>query len=68
MANPTCRNCDRSADVGAYCSSCAAGIMASALKPHFRGRSKKLPPRSRTLPQRPGPTAGNSSGQQRMFG
>ena len=36
MANPTCRNCNRSADAGAYCSSCAAGIMASALNPHFR--------------------------------
>ena len=31
MANPTCRSCDRSADAGAYCSSCAAGIMTSAL-------------------------------------
>ena len=31
MANPTCRNCDRNADAGAYYSSCAAGIMASAL-------------------------------------
>ena len=28
MANPTCRNCDRSADVGAYCGSCAGEIMA----------------------------------------
>ena len=37
MANPTCRNCDRSADAGAYCSTCAAGIMAIALDPHFRG-------------------------------
>ena len=33
MANPTCRNCDRSADAGAYCSSCAAGILSSALNP-----------------------------------
>ena len=51
MANPTCRTCDRSADAGAYCSSCAAGIMATALNPHSRGRSKKLPPRSRALPR-----------------
>ena len=61
MANPTCRNCDRSADTGAYCSSCAAGIMASALNPHFRSRRKRLPIKQlkqRTLPRRLGPTAG----------
>ena len=67
MANPTCRNCDRSADAGAYCSSCAAGIMASALNPHFRGRHKRLPPGPGTLPRWPGPTAGDTSGQQRLF-
>ena len=67
MANPTCRNCDRGADAGAYCGSCAAGIMASALNPHFRGLRKKLPSEQPTLPQRPGPTAGNTSGQQRLF-
>ena len=68
MANPTCRTCDRSADAGAYCSSCAAGIMATALNPHFRGR------RQRDFRQDPGhfrgdqdPTAGNSSGQQLLF-
>ena len=44
MANPTCRNCYRAADAVTYCSSCAAGIMASALNPRFRGRRKKLPP------------------------
>ena len=43
MANPTCRNRDRSADAGACCGSCAARIMASALNPHFRGWRKKLP-------------------------
>ena len=68
MANPTCRNCDRSADAGAYCSTCAAGIMAKAFNPHFRGRSKKIPPRSQALPLPPGPTADHSSGQQRLFG
>ena len=67
MANPSCRTCDRSADAGAYCSSCAAGIMASALNPHFRGRRKKLPPGQGTLPRRPRPQAGNTSGQQRLF-
>ena len=35
MANPTCRNCDRRADAGPYCSSCAAGIMANALNPFY---------------------------------
>ena len=66
MANPTCRTCERSADAGAYCSSCVAGIMANALNPHFRGRRKKLPSGQRTLPR--GPTADNTSGQQRLFG
>ena len=67
MANPTCRYCDRSADAGTYCSSCASGIMASALNPHCRGRRKELPPEQRTLPRRPGSTVGNTSGQQRLF-
>ena len=67
MANPTCRNCDRSADAGAYCSACAAGIMSSALNPHFRGRRKKLPSEQPTLPRRPGPTVADASGQQRLF-
>ena len=66
MANPTCRNCDRSADAGAYCRSCIAGIMASALNPHFRSRREKPPPEQRTLRRRPGPTVGNTSGQQRL--
>ena len=67
MANPICRTCDRVADAGVYCGACAAGIMASALNPHFRGRRKKLPPEQRTLPRRPGSTVGNTSGQQRLF-
>ena len=33
--------CDRAADAGAYCSSCAADIMAKALNPRFGGRRKK---------------------------
>ena len=65
MANPTCRNCDRSADTGAYCSSCAAGIMARALNPLHGGRRKKLPELPGKLP--PGPRATPSS-QQRLFG
>ena len=43
MVNATCRNWDRNADAGAYCSSCAVGITASALNPQFRGRRKRLP-------------------------
>ena len=43
MANATCKNCDRSADAGTYCRSCADRIMARALNPFFRGRQKKLP-------------------------
>ena len=65
MAKPTCRTCGRSAD--AYYSSCAAGIMASALNPHFQGRRKKLAPGQRTLPRQPGSTAADASGQQRLF-
>ena len=68
MANPICRNCERSADAGAYCSSCAAGIMASALNPHFRDRRKRLHPGPDTLPRRPGPTVADTSGQQCLFG
>ena len=45
MANAKCRTCDRAADAGAYCSSCAATIMAKALNP-FVGpwRKKRLRP------------------------
>ena len=68
MANPTCRNCDRSADAGAYCSSCAASIMANALSSHFRGRHKKLPSEQPKLRRQPGPTVADTSGQQRLFG
>ena len=42
MASHTCRNCDRNADAGAYCSSCAADIMPSALNTHFRIWRKNL--------------------------
>ena len=41
MANAKCRKCDRAADAGAYCSSCASDIMAKALNPSFCGRWKK---------------------------
>lgn len=44
MANAKCRNCDRRAEAGAYCSSCAADIMAKALNPFFGRKWKKLPP------------------------
>ena len=59
MANSTCRNCDRSADAGAYCSWCAAGIMAKALNPPFRGRHKKS--------RRPEVLPSSTSTQQRLF-
>ena len=65
MANRTCRTCDRAADAGAYCSSCAAGIMAKALNPFHGRRRKKLPERTRRLS--PGPPA-TCSAQQRLFG
>ena len=43
MGNPTCRKCDRAADSDAYCSSCAATIMARALIPLHGGRRKRSP-------------------------
>ena len=60
MANAKCRSCDHAADAGAYCSSCAADIMAKALNPFYGGRRKKLP-----RPERPRPSA--SSTQHRLF-
>ena len=67
MANPTFRNCQRSADFGVYCSSCAAKIMARALNLYSRGRRKRLPPAQRILPRLPVPTVSNIPGQQRLF-
>ena len=67
MANPTYRNCNRSADAGAYCSSFAAGIVAKAFNPFYGGRRKKLPPGQRTVPREPGPAVGSTSAQQRLF-
>ena len=61
MANPTCRNCDRAADSGAYCSSCAAAIMTKAFKPFYGGRRKKSPRPERSRPSAP-------PAQQRLFG
>ena len=65
MANQTCRTCDRVADAGAYCSSCAADIMAKALNPFHGSRRKKLPERPGKLS--PGPPA-TPSAQRRLFG
>ena len=42
MAAAKCRNCDHSADAGAYCGDCAAAIMAKALDPFFGGKQNKL--------------------------
>ena len=42
MATAKCRNCDRSANAGAYCGYCAASIMAKALDPFFGGKRNKL--------------------------
>ena len=60
MKNAKCRCCDHAADAGAYCSSCAAGIMAKALNPFYGGRRRK-PPR----PEPPRPSA--PSTQHRLF-
>ena len=60
MANAKCRNCNRGADSGPYCSTCAADIMAKALNPFAGGRRKKLPDRQTSSPGKP-------SNQQRLF-
>ena len=60
MANAKCRRCRRAADAGAYCSSCAADIMAKALNPVVGGRRKKSP--RPEPPRTPSP-----SPQQRLF-
>ena len=44
MTNAKCRSCDHAADASAYCSSCAADIMAKAFNPFYGGRRKKLSP------------------------
>ena len=41
MVSGRCRSCDSTADAGAYCSSCAAGIMAKALNPFIVSQRKK---------------------------
>ena len=60
MANPTCRSCDRPADTGAYCSSCAADIMAKALNPFHGGRRKRFPGQHGKLTPRPAQTSRQS--------
>ena len=60
MANAKCRTSDSAADAGAYCSVCAADIMAKALDPVVGGRRKKSP--------RPEPLRSSSpSTQGRLF-
>ena len=46
LADQACRPCGRTAAAGAYCSSCAAAIMARALNPFYGGRLKKSSGRS----------------------
>ena len=59
MSDRICRTCDRVADAGVYCSSCAAGIMAKVLNPSFGGRRKKS--------RRPEVLPPSASTQQRLF-
>ena len=57
MANGMCRKCDRPAEAGPYCSSCAADVMAKAFKafkPFHGGRRRKLPGLRGKCPSRPG--------------
>ena len=61
MANAKCRSCDHADDAGAYCSSCAADIVAKALNPFSGGRRKKLPRRRAPRPSAPSTNSGSSS-------
>ena len=67
MTAAQCRRCHRAAEAGAYCSSCAADIMADAINPYFRVQRKKLPPERGTLLPRTRPTSFNPSTQHRLF-
>ncbi len=68
MANAQCRTCDRAANSGAYCSSCAADIMANALKPFYGGQRKKFPLQQGKFPTRLEPTSSRRSSQPRLLG
>ena len=68
MTNGTCRRCDRPADAGPYCSSCAADVMAKALNPCHGGRRKKLPGQHSKFPSRPAQTSPALSSQPSLFG
>ena len=61
MANAKCRSCNRSAGAGAYCSSCAAAIMAKALDSFFGRRRKKSP---RSEPPRPSTPSLNAASSE----
>ena len=67
MANAKCRTCDEAAAAGAYCSSCAADIMANAFNPFYGGRRKKLPGQQGRLPSRPAQTFPKPSSQLHLF-
>ena len=60
MADGKCRRCDRAADSGGYCGSCADGILAKALNPRHGGRRRKG-----ARPEPPAPA--RLSGQPRLF-
>ena len=57
MATAKCRSCDHAAGAGAYCSPCAADIMAKALDSFFGGRHKKS---RRPHPPKPPPPPRNT--------
>ena len=65
MANAKCRNCDNNADASAYCSSCAAAIMAKAPNPYFGGKWKKDARKVPPPPVKPHPQ--QQLQQQRLF-
>ena len=67
MANAQCRICDQAADAGAYCSSCAADIMAKAINPFYAGRRKKLPVRHEIPQQGKTTTHHRPSAQPPLF-
>ena len=63
LANGTCRRCDRPAEAGPCCSSCAADVMAKAFNRFHGGRRKKLPGQHGKSPPRPAQTSPRPSSQ-----
>ena len=67
IANAKCRSCDHAADAGAYCSSCAADIMAGPSTPSPADAERGSPGRSGPDPPLPPLNTGCSSNPVRTI-